>query len=187
MSGCMSSPRYGTDKTAGEQLFDDFSDIASISAVAPKDKNVKYPSRPGLVLPAEQKREDLTAPQQSLASKDNPAWVESPEDARKRLADEADQNKNDVNYRSPLAQADSGRNRVTEAQQTAAYRAARQDQDGTYIDQRRYLIDPPQQYRQVSDQAALNDLGTPESKKEKQRKKDAEAAQQTSSWWKPFQ
>ncbi|AYG58235.1 hypothetical protein QD460_16080 [Rhizobium jaguaris] len=187
MAGCMSSPRYGTDKTAGEQLFDDLSDIASVSAATPKDKGVKYPNRPGLVLPAQQNREDLTSPQQSLASKDNPAWVESPEEARKRLADEADQNKNDVNYRSPLAQADSGRNRVTEQQQTAAYRAARQDQAGTYIDQRRYLIDPPQQYRQVSDPTALNDLGTPESKKEKKRKKDAEAAQQTSSWWKPFQ
>jgi len=78
---------------------------------------------------------------------------------------------------------------MTEAQQTAAYRAARQDQSGSYVDQRRYLIDPPQQYRQVADQAALNDLGTPESKKEKKRKKDAEAAQQSnnSSWWKPFQ
>ncbi|MGV1790633.1 hypothetical protein GR212_00875 [Rhizobium lusitanum] len=189
MSGCLSSPTYGTDKTAGVQLLDDLGDIASVSAMTPKEKGVKYPSRPGLVLPADKDRENLTSPQQSLANKDNPAWLESPEDARKRLADEADQKKNDVNYRSPLAQADSSRNRTTEAQQTAAYRAARQDQAGTYIDQRRYLIDPPQGYRQVSDPNALNDLGTPESKKEKKRKKDAEAAQQSnnSSWWKPFQ
>ncbi|HEY0122317.1 MAG TPA: hypothetical protein VGC14_11255 [Rhizobium sp.] len=188
MSGCLSSPRYGTDKTAGQQLFDDLGDIASVSAVTPKDKNVKYPNRPGLVLPAENQREALTAPQQTLASKDNPAWLESPEDARKRLAAEADENKSNSNYRSPLAQADSTSNRKTEAEQTAAYRAARQDQAGTY-DQRRYLIDPPQQYRQVSDPAALNDVGTPETKKEKKRKKDAEAAQQanSSSWWKPFQ
>ncbi|MDE1997158.1 MAG: hypothetical protein KGI75_31960 [Rhizobiaceae bacterium] len=185
MSGCLSSPSYGTDKTAGVQLFDDISDIASVSAMTPKDKNVKYPTRPGLVMPAD--KQDLTSPQQSLASKDNPAWLESPEDARKRLADEAENNKSNVNYRSPLAQADSGSTRATEQQQTAAYRAARQDQAGTYIDQRRYLIDPPQQYRQVSDPAALNDVGTPESKKEKKRKKDAEAAQQSSSWWKPFQ
>lgn len=186
MSGCLSSPTYGTDKTAGVQLLDDLGDIASVSAATPKEKGVKYPNRPGLVVGAD--KNSLTAPQQSLASKDNPAWLESPEDARKRLASEADEKKNDVNYRSPLAQADSSRNRMTEAQQTAAYRAARQDQAGTY-DQRRYLIDPPQQYRQVSDPSALNDLGTPESKKEKQRKKDAEAAQQTnnSSWWKPFQ
>ncbi|NLS00292.1 hypothetical protein HGP17_25985 [Rhizobium sp. P38BS-XIX] len=186
MSGCLSSPTYGTDKTAGVQLLDDLGDIASVSAATPKEKGVKYPNRPGLVVGGD--KQTLTAPQQSLASKDNPAWLESPEDARKRLASEADEKKNDVNYRSPLAQADSSRNRMTEAQQTAAYRAARQDQAGTY-DQRRYLIDPPQQYRQVSDPSALNDLGTPESKKEKQRKKDAEAAQQTnnSSWWKPFQ
>lgn len=188
MSGCLSSPRYGTDKTANEQLFDDLSDIASVSAATPKDKGVKYPNRPGLVVPPEKDRETLTQPQQSLASKDNPQWLESPEDARKRLAEEADENKHDVNYRSPLAQADSERNHLTEAQQTAAYRATRQDQAGTYVDQRRYLIDPPEQYREVSDPAALTDLGTPESKKEKQRKKDAVAAQQTnSSWWKPFQ
>ncbi len=187
MSGCMSSPTYGTGKTANEQLFDDISDIASISAVAPKNKDVKYPNRPGLVLPPGNDRESLTQPQQSLASKDNPQWLESPEDARKRLADEAEENKSNPNYRSPLAQADSTRSRMTEAQQTAAYRAARQDQAGTYIDQRRYLIDPPTQYRQVSDPQALNDLGTPETKKERKRKKDAEAAQQTSSWWKPFQ
>ncbi|AYG65323.1 MULTISPECIES: hypothetical protein [unclassified Rhizobium] len=187
MSGCLSSPTYGTDKTAGVQLLDDLGDIASVSAATPKEKGVKYPNRPGLVVGGA--KDTLTTPQQSLASKDNPAWLESPEDARKRLATEADEKKNDVNYRSPLAQADSGRNRMTEAQQTAAYRAARQDQAGTYINQRRYLIDPPQQYREVADQAALNDLGTPESKKEKKRKKDAEAAQQSnnSSWWKPFQ
>ena len=186
MSGCLSSPTYGTDKTAGVQLLDDLGDIASVSAATPKDKGVKYPNRPGLVVGGD--KDTLTAPQQSLASKDNPAWLESPEDARKRLAAEADEKKNDVNYRSPLAQADSARNHMSEAQQTAAYRAARQDQAGTY-DQRRYLIDPPQQYRQVADQAALSDLGTPESKKEKKRKKDAEAAQQSnnSSWWKPFQ
>ena len=39
----MSSPRYGTDKTANEQLFDDLSDIASVSAATPKDKGVKNP------------------------------------------------------------------------------------------------------------------------------------------------
>ena len=187
ISGCMSSPTYGTGKTANEQLFNDLSDIASISAVTPKDKAVQYPNRPGLVVPATTDRDKLTQPQQSVASKDNPQWVESPEEARKRLAEEADENRGNVNYRSPLASADSNRNHLTEAQQTAAYRAARQDQEGSYIDQRRYLVDPPQQYRQASDAAALTDLGEPEAKKEKRRKKEAEAAQQSSSWWNPFQ
>ncbi|MBO9097403.1 MULTISPECIES: hypothetical protein [Rhizobium] len=187
MSGCMSSPTYGTDKTSGEQLFDDIADIGSISAATPKENAVKYPPRPGLVVPPANGRSTLTQPQQSLASSDNPNWVESPEDARKRLVADADANKNSATYRSPLVYSDSHANQMTQAQQTAAYREARKQQDGTYIDQRRYLIDPPAQYRQVADPAALNDLGTPESKKEKKRLKDAEAAQQTSSWWKPFQ
>jgi hypothetical protein len=186
MSGCMSSPTYGTGKTANEQLFDDISDIASVSAVAPKPKTVNYPNRPGLVVPPANDRGTLAQPEQSLASKDNPQWLESPEDTRKRLIDEAEANKSNPNYRSPLAQADSSRTHTTDAQQTAAYRAARQDQDGTYIDQRRYLIDPPSQYRQVSDPAALSDLGTPEAKKEKKRKKDAEEAQGKTTWWNPF-
>ncbi len=187
MSGCMSSPTYGTDKTSGEQLFDDIADIGSISAATPKENAVKYPPRPGLVVPSADGRSTLTQPQQSLASSDNPNWVESPEDARKRLVADADANKNSATYRSPLVYSDSHANQMTQAQQTAAYREARKQQDGTYIDQRRYLIDPPAQYRQVADPAALNDLGTPESKKEKKRLKDAEAAQQSSSWWKPFQ
>jgi hypothetical protein len=188
LSGCMSSPTYGTDKTSGEQLFDDISDIASISAATPKDKGVKYPPRPGLVVPAADARSTLAQPEDSLASSSNPNWVESPEDTRKRLVAEAEEKKNDGNYRSPLAYSDSHTSRETSAQQTAAYREARKQQEGTYIDQRRYLIDPPSQYRQVSDPAALTDLGTPESKKEKKRKKDAEAAQQTKGdWWNPFQ
>ncbi|MGO4437676.1 hypothetical protein [Rhizobium sp. RAF56] len=187
ISGCMSSPTYGTSKTSGEQLFDDLSDIASVSAITPKDKAVKYPNRPGLVVPAQANREQLAQPQQSLASKDNPKWVESPEDARKRLAEEANDNKDNLNYRSPLASADSNRSKLTDDQQQAAYRAARDGQDGTYTDQRRYLVDPPQQYRQVTDAAAIDDVGTPELKKEKKRKKDAQAAQQKSSWWMPFQ
>ena len=187
MSGCMSSPTYGTDKTALEQLGDDLGDVVSVSAMTPKNKGIKYPPRPGLVVPAEQNRDQLAQPQQSLASKDNPQWLESPEEARKRLVDEAEENKNNTNYRSPLAAADSNRNHMTDAQQTQAYREARKDQEGSYVDQRRYLVDPPQQYRQVADPSELNDVGEPESKKEKRRKKEAEAAQQSSSWWQVFQ
>jgi hypothetical protein len=189
ISGCMSSPTYGTDKTAGEQLFNDLSDIASVSAATPKDKGLNYPNRPGLVVPGQAQRDQLTQPQQSVASKDNPQWVESPEEARKRLVEEANANSGNINYRSPLASADSERNHLAEKQQQATYRAARDNAEGNYVDQRRYLVDPPGQYRQASNPDALNDLGEPESKKEKKRQKEAVAAQQSnsSSWWNPFQ
>lgn len=186
LSGCMSSPTYGTGKTQNEQLLDDLGDIGKLSSLTPKDKGVKYPPRPTLVMPPKGDQEQLAAPEKSLASKDDPRWLESPEESRKRLAAEAEENKNNPNYRSPLSFADSSRSRQAEAQQTAQYRAAKQDIEGTY-DQRRYLIDPPNRYREVSDPAALNDLGTPEAKKERQRKKAAEAATQSKkSWWNPF-
>jgi hypothetical protein len=102
LSGCIGGPTYGTDKTAGEHLLDDLGSAVSL-APAKKDP-VKYQPRPGLVLPPQQQQTALVEPQQSLASREaNPAWVESPEETRARLREEADANKNDPNYVSPLA------------------------------------------------------------------------------------
>ena len=87
-SGCM-GPTYGTDKTAGEQLVDDLGDAMSL---APKKKTeqLAYQPRGQLVAPADKQK--LVEPQQNLASKDNPAWLESPEQTRDRLRAEADEN-----------------------------------------------------------------------------------------------
>lgn len=184
MTGCATSPTYGTDKTAGEQLI---SDLGNAIAVTPeKKKSVGYSPRPGLVLPKNPEQAQLVAPQPSLAGKDNPQWVESPEETRQRLVDEAEVNKNRVNYRSPLARANANASALSLKEQNAAYRAARVEQKGAY-DERRFLSDPPTQYRQVSDATVLNDLGEPEKKKEKRRKKMAVSEKQSSSWWSPFQ
>ena len=61
-------------------------------------------------------------------------------------------------------------------------------QGGTVVNtnQRKYLTDPPLEYRSVP-QDQLADLGEPELKKEKQRKKDAAMAGTGKSWWNPFQ
>ncbi|TIU60890.1 MAG: hypothetical protein E5W25_30060, partial [Mesorhizobium sp.] len=46
LSGCMSSPTYGTDKTAGEQLA---GDLSSAFSIAPKRKDpIDYKPRPDL-------------------------------------------------------------------------------------------------------------------------------------------
>jgi len=100
LSSCMSSPTYGTDKTAAEQLITDLGDATALTTK--KDRNLKYSPRPGLVLPGESNKLALVEPQESLAGKDNPQWVESPEETRKRLFDDAE-NKNKPHYRSPLA------------------------------------------------------------------------------------
>jgi hypothetical protein len=183
MSSCASSPTYGTGKTSAEQLVDDLGQSVSLVGPDAKNKGVKYTPRPTLVMPAEASKETLVQPQQTIASKDNPGWVESPEETRARLVEEADANEGKSTYRSPLANNDvEGGRRTTEAQ-TQAYREARALQKGSYIDQRRYISDPPQGYRTVDDPAKLDDLGTPEAKKAKDRKKDAAIANSGTKWW----
>lgn len=183
MSSCTSSPRYGTDKTAFQQLTDDLGQSTSLTGAEPKNKGVKYQPRPGLVVPAQASREALVEPQQTIASKENPQWIESPEETRARLVKEADENSDKSNYQSPLAnnQIEGGR-RTTEAQ-TKAYREARAIQKGAYIDQRRYISDPPTEYRQVDDPTKLDDLGEPELKKAKKKKKEAAIAGSGKQWW----
>ncbi|KQV68246.1 hypothetical protein [Rhizobium sp. Root1220] len=183
ITGCMSSPRYGTDKTAMQQLTDDLGQSTSLSGTEAKNKGVKYTPRPSLVLPSETAKATLVEPQQSIASKDNPQWIESPEETRARLVQEADENSDKSSYQSPLANNQIEGGRRTTEEQTKAYREARAIQKGAYIDQRRAISDPPTEYRQIDDPAKLDDLGVPELKKDKKKKKDAAIAGSGKQWW----
>lgn len=176
-SSCM-GPRYGTDKTATEQLVDDLGDAASLSPA--KRTTLGYQPRGALVKPSDN---TLIPPEKNLASKDNPQWVESPEEARQRLKAEADENKDDGTYRSPLAVSVTEGKAMSPEQQRAAFREARKIQDGRYSDRRRFMSDPPLDYRKVDDPAKLNDLGESEVAKEKRRKKEAEIAGTGTRWW----
>lgn len=181
-SGC-TSPTYGTGTTAMAQLGDDLGQAVSIAPREPKNKGVKYTPRPTLVMPAQASGETLVEPQQSIATAGNPEWVESPEETRARLVKEADDNSDKSTYVSPLAKNGVEGGRPTTEAQTKAYREARALQKGAYIDQRRFISDPPTEYRQVDDPAKLEDLGEPETKKDKQRKKDAAVAGTGKKWW----
>ncbi|MBN9056248.1 hypothetical protein JQ506_03555 [Shinella sp. PSBB067] len=182
LTGCM-GPTYGTDKTAGEQLMDDLGNAVMIQPDNKDAKKIRYQPRGSLVVPKD--KTALSSPQQSVAAKDNPQWLENPEDMRERLRDEADANTNNPGYRSPLASQHSNAQQVGVASQTQAYREARRLQDGTYSDKRRYLSDPPVDYRRLPEQAQA-DLGEPEKQKERRRKKEAKAAKQSGSSWWPF-
>lgn len=177
VSSCM-GPRYGTDKTATEQLVDDIGDAASLAPA--KRTTLAYQPRGALVKPADN---TLVAPEKNIASKDNPQWVESPEQARARLKAEADENKDNGSYRSPLAVSVTEGKALSPEQQRAAYREARKIQDGRYSDRRRFMSDPPLDYRKVDDPAKLNDLGESERAKEARRKKQAEIAGTGTRWW----
>jgi hypothetical protein len=191
LSGCVSSPTYGTDKTAAAQLFDDVSGAASIM---PKRKDpIDYKPRPELVKPAPGQKENLPPPQQSIetASAD---WPESPEARRARIRADATAHQNDPNYqpeavedvqtdpeavKKALAESgsshpprwtpeDSNPQRAAEIQR----RLAEQKQGDPTV--RKYLSEPPLAYRQPSDAAPQNELGEDEYKKERKLKAQAE-------------
>jgi hypothetical protein len=188
-SGCMSSPTYGTDKTANEQLM---SDVGGIFSFRPKKHApIDYEPRPDLVKPVKGD-ETLPAPQQSIASSDNPAWPESPEQRLARVRAEADANIDDPNYKSPivpdeqLAQApqpilagnghaaDSG---VRDPSKIAAEKAEfkkrlKETQQGDSTN-RKYLSEPPVEYREAAADAPQGEVGEDEDKKERRLKREA--------------
>lgn len=190
LSGCMGSPTYGTDKTAMEQLGDDLTSAIDIGGERNRENaKIRYNPRPSLVVASHQQGGDLPQPQQSLADrKNNPNWVESPEDTRERLRQEATDDQDNPRYRSPLLAGKGQAGQMTETQKWEAFRQAKSNaQDPGIAGTRRSLSDPPSQYR-TADAAILQDLGEPETKKEARRKKEAQAASTGgSSWWKPFQ
>lgn len=182
LAGCM-GPTYGTGKTAGEQLLDDLGDVASITPDNTEARKIKYQPRGGLVVPKGATETALVAPQKSVAGAENPEWLEGPEEMRERLREEATANQDDPNYRSPLVSQHATGRKLSAAEQQAAYREARKLQMGAYADKRRYLSDPPLEYRRLPEGAEA-DLGESERDKERRRKKAAAMAK-SGSWW-PF-
>lgn len=198
VSGCL-GPTYGTDKTATAQLFDDLGNIASIGQNK-KGTDIDYKPRPAIVQPTN--TASLPAPQQNLA-KNNPAWVESPEETRKRLVAEATANQGNSTYTSPLARPSSSSgsaplrpatanrgespalvNSAPNSSQSAAFRQSRKIQQGAYSDRRRFLSDPPLTYRQPAASAPAGELGESERVKERRRISEAKkAGTGKRSWW----
>lgn len=163
LSGCMSSPTYGTGKTANAQLIDDLANIASIGTPN-KAKEQAYAPRPAIVEPPE--GSSLPQPQASVSSDENPQWLESPEETRERLRQEATDQ--ETGYRSPLA--NSGDNVTPE--QWEKFREAKA-QARSLSASRNNLSDPPMVYREPAETAPADELGEPEYVKERRRKKAA--------------
>ena len=178
-SSCM-GPTYGTDKSAGEQLVDDLGDAMSLS---PKKKSTQlaYQPRGALIKPSDDDK--LIEPQQNLASRENnPAWLESPEQTRTRLKQEADENADNGSYRSPLAVSVTEGKVKSPEQQRLEFREARKIQEGRE-NKRRFMSDPPLEYRKVDDPAKLAELGESEAAKAKRRKEAAAIAGTGRQWW----
>ena len=183
LAGCVGGPTYGTDKTANEQLMSDLGNAVMLQPGNGEAKKIAYQPRGDLVLPKDDTK--LIQPQESVASKDNPQWAESPEEIRDRLKEEATLNERSATYQSPLQRQSVVAGDLSTKQQIEQYREARKTQQGLYADKRRYLSDPPLEYRALPAEAAA-DLGEPEKDKERRRLKEAKAAKQSGSSWWPF-
>lgn len=197
LSGCMSSPTYGTGKTSSEQLLDDLTGIVSTESLIStqqRGSDIAYTPRPELVEPAS--LEVLPEPQQDLASADNPAWPESPEERRARIRAEATANRDNVAFRPTVsAPASAGSGEVQPRRALSGPDANHNAHPGSFnmrrsdVQQRvasnsgdpaarRYLSEPPVEYRTPAETAPAGQLGDDQWQKERAAKQ----ASGKSSW-----
>lgn len=208
LSGCISSPTYGTDKTANEQLFGDLS--SAFSFAPSKKERIEYRPRPTLVRPAAGEREALPPPQDAITQTANAGWPESPEQRRARLRADATAHENDPNYESqivndypnavPTAESnnqpqlgrdrspswkpsDSGGGAEARRAKISQQLAERKQGDPTT---RKYLSEPPLTYRKAADTAPQNDIGEDEAKKARRLKKEARGGKSGLFDWLPW-
>ena len=128
LAGCVGGPTYGTDKTANEQLMSDLGNAVMLQPGNGEAKKIAYQPRGDLVLPKDDTK--LIQPQESVASKDNPQWAESPEEIRDRLKEEATLNERSATYQSPLQRQSTVAGDLSTKQQIEQYREARKTQQG---------------------------------------------------------
>lgn len=205
LSGCMSSPTYGTDKTATEQLIDDVSNITKLTPE--RNGDISYRPRPDLVKPTTVRDTTLPPPQESVAGADDSAWPESPEDRRKRLRADADVRNDQGAFRkmpgttaseeidAPMATTSIDESKVgqspryrpgtdivgQEARRTEFKKRLAENNQGSPTS-RKYLSEPPLEYRKPAADAPSDDLGEDEWKKERRLKAEARKKAGKTSW-----
>lgn len=184
LGGCVSSPTYGTGKTANAQLFEDVSGAFSIKPKAPT--GIKYEPRPEVLKSTQ--IAGLPQPQEPV-TKQAGVWPESPEEKRARLRKEATEGQNDPNFEPTIYDdlAPRGQAIPESASPNAADRDPRKwvPSDRGAIKEarkinaagsptaRKHLSEPPLDYRQPTDTAAYGDLGEDEAKKERRLRAEA--------------
>jgi hypothetical protein len=185
LSGCVGmAPTYGTGKAADTQLMEDVTGMFSLSG-SKKREQIDYKPRPELVKPADTKNAPLPAPQDNITTASaGGAWPESPEARLARVRADATAKRDDLGF-EPEVDMPIEKNRrsisVDKQRKDFNERLAMSNQGSAT--ERRYLSEPPLEYRQPAATAATDDVGEDEWKKEKRRK--AGHTKKGSSWW-PF-
>ena len=187
VSGCMSSPTYGTGKTANAQLMEDIG--SSMQLTPKKSASIAYEPRPEVLATA--KAQGLPEPQQDV-TKQAGVWPESPEQKRARLRQEATDAQgdplfvpkiqNDLPTGNQLALQIAEMNRTGSASSDFKKRKAIAAAGSPTV--RKHLSEPPLDYRQPAETAAYGDLGEDEVKKERAARA---AAKKGKKWLWPWQ
>ncbi|HEX2020904.1 MAG TPA: hypothetical protein VGO17_18385 [Aurantimonas sp.] len=186
LTGCL-GPTYGTGKSQGETLFDDLNNVVSIGG-GERTAEIAYSPRPELVRP--ENTSVLPAPQPVRNTTSDPNWPESPEQRSARRQAAAYQGEGPV----PADIASSRKEGVTQdyldRTRGSGY-TFRDDDDAQVLSpselrgrgellrerqqaskqgsptQRRYLSEPPLEYRQPAATAPVGEPGLDESVKER--------------------
>ncbi|MGL4487976.1 MAG: hypothetical protein ACRCU5_00840 [Rhizobiaceae bacterium] len=182
VTGCASSPTYGTDKTANAQLLEDVTESFSLKPkTGPK---IAYQPRPEIVkTPAS----GLPEPQETATKKPG-VWPESPEAKRARLRAEATAGQGDPNFEPSIVNDLGGT--VAPVKSNANPNDDRDARKRVVVDgeavkrarvlnavgsptTRKTLSEPPVEYRKPVESATYGDLGEDEAKKERRLKAEA--------------
>jgi len=202
VSGCMSSPTYGTGTTQTKQLT---TDVTTMFSLKPKAQAREYAPRPDLVKPTTPTTE-LPPPQENIVASAGDQWPESPEQRRARIRADATENRdkqgwepevvNDlsVEQQTKSTAALGASARAADSGVAAAGEAEDLNKKGAEFRQklatsqqgsptvRRTLTEPPLEYRQPAPTAATDELGEDEYKKQRRLKAEAKKAAGDTSW-----
>lgn len=183
LAGCVAAPTYGTGKRSDVQLLEDVSNLASLK---PKQtESIDYKPRATIVKPAT--IGELPPPQTAYANSEQ--WPESPEERRARIRAEATANQDNAFFKPSVVTTTRDRtvepvnfdDRVSledsykaerEGDQQKRFREQLATKNGAY-QERRYLSDPPSEYKQPLETAPVDELGEDEKLKERRRLKAA--------------
>lgn len=189
LSGCIAGPTYGTGKGSNAQLMEDISTMVSFRPNKRKEP-IDYAPRPELVEPAT--TAVLPTPQDDITTAAADVWPESPEERLARIRAEATANQDNPNYRSgvvndientgePETVDRLGNHRpdrlsVNAPGRRTAFQRRKQEVVQGSPTQRKYLSEPPLDYRVPAETAPVGEVGDPEWRKERQAKRSARKA-----------
>ena len=177
LSGCVGGNTYGTGVSQEEQTFKDFYNMFTLNH---ERKNIDYSARPNLIVP--ENKAALPQPLDNGTATNDPAWPETPEQRIARIRAEAgqtDARTGDVSVEEQLRKKEGIAVEQTDAEKK--FIPGRTDRDGNPVlyngnsearkevlqakadaelshgPTRKYLTEPPEEYRIPAESAPTGD------------------------------